>query len=155
MRALLLAIVLLTACSPQAAPGGLAAGENVQDLAPADPRASAILSALNRVVAEDLGQDVLLKTEVLRVGGGYAYFVGEPRTMIDQPIDFTTTRYKAEMDEGLFDGARLSAYLREEKDGWKVLAFAQGPTDLPDVGWPDEYGGPFALLGLPPIPEGP
>lgn len=143
--------IALTACG--ARDDKINSAENVQVLTATDPRTSAILAGLTPVIAEDLGQQVLLKIEVLRIGGGYAYFVGEPRTLADQPIDFAATHYRQAIDAGMFDGQRLSAYLREEKGAWKVLAFAQGPTDLPDIGWPDEFGGPFDLLGLPPVPE--
>ena len=63
-------------------------------------------------------------------------------------IDWMNTEYKREVEEGLFDGPSLSAFLSAGPNGeWTVVEQAVGPTDVPwDHIWERHEDVPCALF---------
>ena len=45
------------------------------------------------------------------------------------------------------DGLTIYALLRKTGNGWSVLAYVIGPTDLAYEPWPEEYGAPRSIFG--------
>lgn len=140
----LLAPGLAIAQTPQKS--GLAAPA-IRDVRRGDPLRKSLLDALRPEVQEAIGAPVLFTVKTLRVAGRYAYFLGESRQSNGQPFDFSRTKLKEAVEEGLFDGPRTSAYFERANDGvWVVRAWQIGSTDFPDPGWPEEFGGPVELV---------
>lgn len=119
----------------------------IRDVRRGDPLRKQLLDTLRPIVEQEIGAPVLFTVKAMRVSGRFAYFVGESRQANGQPFDFSKTKLKELVDEGLFDGPRTSAYFERANDGvWTVRDWQIGSTDFPDPGWPDDFGGPRALV---------
>ena len=94
-----------------------------------------ILNALRPVIEKDLGQKVLFHVERLRSNGEWALFFGRPVRPDGTAIDFKKTRYKSEIEMGVFDGDSTQALLQYKKGKWTVRTFVIGPTDVAWSGW--------------------
>ena len=120
------------------------------EIGPNHPLRKPLLDALRPRIEADLKQKVLFRVTKLRVLGNFAFAECEPRTPADKPIDFKKTRYKTEIEQGVFDGAATFALLKKINGRWKAVAHVIGPTD---VAWSDWAGPPHnaprTLLGLP------
>ena len=114
------------------------------------PLRKPLLDALRPRIEADLKQKVIFRVRKLRVLGDFAFVVCEPRTPADKPIDFKKTRYKSEIDQGVFDGATTYSLLKKHLGKWKAVEHVIGPTD---VAWSNWTGPPHhvpkVLLDLP------
>lgn len=129
--------------SPGAAPSASALP---MDVGVGDPRRAPLLAALKAVLAQDLGQPVTLRVDLLREQNGWAFASVRPRTAAGQPIDFLRTRYAERQRDGLLDGDGTYALLAQRGGAWKVLQFDLGPTDVSWAAWPEEFGAPNAVV---------
>lgn len=112
-----------------------------------DPLRKTLLDAVRPLAEDAIGAPVLFTVKTLRVADRYAYFLGESRQANGQPFDFSRTKLKGAVEEGLFDGPRTSAYLERANDGvWVVREWQIGSTDYPDAEWPNMHGGPVELV---------
>jgi hypothetical protein len=114
------------------------------------PRGSALraqlLDAARPVFRRETGGPVEFVVVRLNVMGDWAF--GEVRLQrpSGQPIDWSATRYADDFEAGMFDPAASDFLLRRTSDGWKVVEFATGPTDVVWDGWRHDYGLPLALF---------
>lgn len=132
-------------------PAGAEAGATTpaRNLGVGDPLRPVILNALRPAVVADLGQPVKFVVQTLRTQGDWAWVVARPQQQDGREIDFRSTRYREQIDQGVFDGPTLYALMQRRQQRWTVVDFVIGPTDVAWAGWPEEYGAPAALLGLP------
>ena len=105
----------------------------------------AILDALRPAVEKELEQKVVFVIGHLAVKDGFAFLTGRPTQPSGQKIDYRKTRYRQDLEEGVFDD-NLSALLRDEGAGWKVVTYAMGSTDVPWVGWAEKYSAPKEIF---------
>lgn len=140
------ALLLLVFSTASAAPAKEAPPVNV---ARGDPQREAILAALHKEVDADLAQPNKFLVETLKTQAGWSFAVVHPRTLAGGPIDLGKTGYAKAARDGLMDGDTIYALLRKTPKGWVVKAWAIGPTDVAWATWPEEFGAPNALLGLP------
>jgi hypothetical protein len=131
---------------PRAAKPGIAP---VRDIGASDPLRRTLLDTLRPAIERDVGQKVQFVVRVLRVQGSWAFAHVVPQTRAGAPIDYRRTRYAELIREGMFDGPDTFALLQVQKGRWAVRAFVTGPTDVTYAGWPEEFGAPNALFGLP------
>jgi hypothetical protein len=120
-----------------------------RDVGVGEPTRKILLDALRPVIARDLGQPVRFVVTVLRVQGQWAYAHVVPQTMAGKAIDFSRTRHADRLQAGLLDGPDVYALMAKRGERWVVREFVVGPTDVTYAGWPDDYGAPNALFGLP------
>jgi hypothetical protein len=107
----------------------------------------AILDGLRPWIEDDLKQKVIFIVGDMRVLSDWAFVRVTPVRPDSKPIDFTKTKYKEAMQEGMFDGATTYALLRKKGDRWAVLTFRIGPTDVCWAGWENPpYGAPRKIL---------
>ena len=106
---------------------------------------AAIMDALRIPVEKELRQSVIFKVDRLRVAGDWAYARVSPTRPNGGEIDFSKTKYRQQIELGAFD-AQGEALLRLEDNGWKVLEWAFGSTDVPSAAWGDKYRFPKSLL---------
>ena len=107
----------------------------------------AILDGLRPSIEDDLKQKVIFVVDDIRVLSDWVYLRVTPVTPGSKPIDFSKTKYKKAMEEGMFDGATTHALLHKKKDQWTVITFRVGPTDVCWVGWDKPpYGAPRNVL---------
>ncbi|HJU40709.1 MAG TPA: hypothetical protein VJ724_14155 [Tahibacter sp.] len=121
----------------------------VREIGKTDALRKPLLDALRTPIEKDLGQEVQFVVRTLRVQGDWAFVVAQPQRRDGSPVDYGKTRYAEAITEGLFDGGTVFALLRSADGRWKTTAFVIGATDVAYAAWPDEYGAPRALFGLP------
>lgn len=148
MRLTIVAVAMLllagapAAAAPIPAPAARAVGVG-------DPLRKMLLDALRPTVERDLGQKLVFLIDVLCVQGQWAFATLRPRTRSGKPIDFRRTRHAPRVREGMFDGDTTYILLQRRGKGWRVRAYAIGPTDVAWDSWPDDHGAPRSLFALP------
>jgi hypothetical protein len=144
MRALVLAVAMLTACSPA---GPAPDGQPGAGIEAVDPEQAAVTGALSPVVAEEIGRPVSFSVDLMRVDGDWAWLVARPWTPEGTQIDWSQTRYADRAQLGALDGAGTTyALLRRQNGQWRVVEFAVGPTDVAWADWADRHGAPASLI---------
>lgn len=126
---------------------------NVEKPASGTALRKAVLDGLRPTIEKDLGQKVVFVVKEIRVYKGFAYVAAQPVKKDLKPIDFSKTKYKERIDDGVFDGDTLYALLKVNKSKWTVKDFVIGPTDVYWSIWTEKpYNAPKEVL---PPPFGP
>lgn len=151
--ALLVLPIVLVACSPPGKPATPSPSPSATAASPAaavSPADAATETQLRAVIVQTLGRDfnqpVSLQVDTLQTSGDWAWAVVTPKTPSGAPVDFSKTRYAGVDLDG---GGQTYLLLQKNASGWTVRDFAVGPTDVAYMDWPQRYGAPAALLGLP------
>jgi ketosteroid isomerase-like protein len=118
----------------------------VADPTPDSPEAQAILQPALAAIASELGKPAKLDVKTLRTSGDWAYVDAKLQEANGQPISYQDTKYAEAAENGgvshSYDGL-----LRRGADGqWTIVASVVGPTDVPSVGWSQQYGAPTDLF---------
>lgn len=122
----------------------------VREIGVGDRLRVVLLDALRPTVERDLGQKVRFAVTRLRTQGDWAFAVVRAQTPSGGPIDFGRTRHALALRQGMFErDGTIHALLQARGGKWTVRGYAIGATDIAYAGWPDEYGAPDTLLGLP------
>jgi hypothetical protein len=112
--------------------------------------------AVARAAAEaDIGFAVGLRSDTLRTFGDWAYVQGVPTTAAGNAIDWSATRYAAEMRDG-FATDVVMVLMRRVDGAWAVAESIFGPTDVYWYAWREEFALPERLFFSEqegPIPE--
>ena len=116
-------------------------------MAATDPARAAIQAAVEARLATELGQPAKLDMEIVRAEGDWAFASGPAVSPTGGPIDFATTKMAEQAAEGMMDGSNVIALLKRANGAWTVTEIAVGPTDVPQVAWPQKYGVSPALVG--------
>ena len=101
----------------------------------------AITDALRAPVERELKQRVVFKIEHLKVKDGWAFLNGVPQRPGGGAIDYSSTRYRKNIELGAFDDA-IVALLRRKAGKWRVVKYVIGATDVPYVTWDKDYKAP-------------
>jgi len=106
----------------------------------------AIMDSLRVPVEKRLRKPVVFKVDHLKVQDGWAFLRGVPQQPGGRPMDYTGTGYERAKKDGIFDDW-ICALLRQNKAGkWEVVTFVIGATDVPYVGWDEQYKAPRAIF---------
>lgn len=105
----------------------------------------AIMDALRIPAKKDLGRTVIFRVDVLRVVGDWAFARVSPTLANGEAIDYTTTKYREQIEAGAFD-PQAEALLRQTVDGWDVVEWRFGATDVESVLWVKKYDLPKSLI---------
>lgn len=122
-----------------------ALAQSARTPAPGTEERAAIMDALRIPAEKELKQRVIFKVDRLRVAGDWAYARVSPTKPNGDDIDFSKTKYRKQVELGAFD-PQGEALLRLEEDGWTVLEWAFGGTDVASAAWGDKYRFPQSLL---------
>ncbi|HRJ25938.1 MAG TPA: hypothetical protein PLO61_00335 [Fimbriimonadaceae bacterium] len=107
-----------------------------------------LMNTLRKPVESQLGVKVKFKVDRLRVSEPWAFLAGDCQDSKGRPIDLRKTRLKAEAE--WMDGPSVYAlFWKDSKKKWTVKTFVLGPTDVAWSDWPERFGCPRELLGLP------
>ena len=109
------------------------------------PERKAVMDAARVPVEKDLGQAVIFRVEDLRVTDDWAFLNAEPLQPNGRPIDFSRTAYRESVADGSF-GGMAAVLLARAGDGWRVVTYSVGFSDLVWDTWDDEYGAPSSLF---------
>jgi hypothetical protein len=99
-----------------------------------------------------VGQSVIFQVDHLSVKDGFAFVSGRPLQPDGKRIDYTKTRYRQELADGVF-ADHLVALLRKSGSGWTLVTNQLGATDVPWVGWAKRYGAPREIFPAPDMLE--
>ena len=102
------------------AAGAIASGQDESERRP-------ILDALRPAVEAKLGAPVEFVVATIKVAGGWAFVVADPRRKGGAPIDGEALFGE---DYGNMDGLRVDAVLRRQPSGWTLVDHAIGATDV-------------------------
>jgi len=139
-----LTLLLLAALLPFVAVGpSLAAGPYSPPRGSAERKA--ILDAVRNPVERGMKQKVIFIVDALRVQGKWAFFRARPRSPKMKMLSFKGTRWEKDHKGGFVDDG-LVALLRRDAQGWLVIQWVMGPTDVVWEPWSKDYGAPKALF---------
>jgi hypothetical protein len=105
----------------------------------------AILDALRPPVEKELGPPVVFVVDVLNVDGTWAFVRGVPQRPAGEAIDYSRTAYREQYETGAFDDW-FCALLERRGDGWHVVTYAIGATDVAWEPWAEEHSAPPELF---------
>ncbi len=113
------------------------------------PAGSAERRAIARVLHEpcerDLGGRVILQFKQLLVWHDWAIARVRPLRPNEKSIDYQRTKYRAEIEAGMFDETG-EALLKREQGHWRVLEWRFGATDTEMAEWIQRHHAPRALM---------
>ncbi|MGI9288943.1 MAG: hypothetical protein ACR2P1_26435 [Pseudomonadales bacterium] len=104
-----------------------------------------MLEALRQGVESELEQPVVIDVDELRKNERWAFVTAVSLTADRKPIDYSQTKFAADVADGVFDDW-LCALLENEGEGWRLVALEIGATDVPFMDWPERYGVPKAIV---------
>ena len=112
---------------------------------PGSAEREAIMEALRVPAKKDLGHTVIFKVDQLRVVGDWAFARVSPTLPDGKEIDYTKTKYRKLVELGAFD-PQAETLLRRTVQGWDVVEWRFGATDVESVLWVEKYNLPKSLI---------
>jgi len=103
------------------------------------------MDALRVPAKKDLGRTVIFKVDQLRVVGDWAFARVSPTLPNGEEIDYTKTKYRKQVELGAFD-PQAETLLRRTVEGWDVVEWRFGATDVESVLWVQKYDLPKSLI---------
>jgi hypothetical protein len=104
----------------------------------------AILDVLRTPFEKELKQELVFKVEMLRVVGDWAAARVTPLQPNGKPVDWSKTKYKEQMEVGMFD-PNGEALFKRQTGKWKLLEWVFGGTDSSLSVWIESHKAPVAL----------
>lgn len=127
------------------AAAGEASAQGAYTPAPGSAERKAIADALRAPVEKELKQKVVFKIDHLKASGEWAFLRGVPQRPNGGKVDYSITRYRQAIDDGVFDDW-ICALLRKRAGKWQVVKYVIGATDVAYEGWDEEYKAPSAIF---------
>lgn len=124
------------------------AGAETSSPAMGSSERKAILDVARQPAQARLHQDVQFQVRQFNVVAGWAFVHAVMQRPDGRPIDYSRTP-DAEAARHGGKSNRFAALLRQQGEGWKVVAYAVGPTDVAWERWSKEYSAPSELFGMP------
>lgn len=147
MSVLLMSLLLAGPMAPAGEPAPVAVSQAAVRAVPAgDPQRRALLDTIRPAIEDHIGQPVQFVVDTLQTQGDWAFYAGRIQQPSGRPIDFSRTPYAEALEEGMFDGPSTYALLQRRGNGWRLVDWVVGPTDVTYAGWPSEYGAPEGLF---------
>ena len=112
---------------------------------PGSAEREAIMDALRVRAKKDLGHTVIFKVDQLRVVGDWAFARVSPTLPNGEQIDYTKTKYRELVELGAFD-PQAETLLRRTVEGWDVVEWRFGATDVESILWVQKYDLPKSLI---------
>jgi hypothetical protein len=105
----------------------------------------ALVDALRIPVEKELRKKVVFKIDHLKVLDDWAFIRGVPLQPDGNAMDYQGTPHQEAIKEGMFDDG-ICALLKKQGDKWTVIIYQIGATDVPWVGWSEEYKAPDSIF---------
>ena len=138
-QATLLLFLSLISLSP------LWAEESPSTPKPVSPERKMLLRVLRTAVQQELKKPVIFKVDHFKVQNGWAFLYGKPLQLDGKPLDYKRTPYAEAMKQGIFDNW-ICALLQKQPNGWRVVRYVIGATDVPYTDWDRQYQAPPAIF---------
>ena len=120
-------------------------GQSAYTPKPGSAEREAIMHALRGVAKKDLDYTVIFKVDRLRVVGDWAFARVSPTLPNGEEIDYTKTKYRKQVELGMFD-PQAETLLRKTVEGWDVVEWRFGATDVESILWVQKYDLPKSLI---------
>lgn len=108
---------------------------------------TSILDAARPLFERETGGAVEFVITTLNVWGPWAYGDVQVQRPGGGAIDWRRTRYGEDYAQGMFDPAHNLFLLREGGDGWTLVEYAVGPTDVAWDWWRQQHNIPAEVFG--------
>jgi hypothetical protein len=113
--------------------------------APGSAERKAIADSVRKPVMEALRQRVVFVIKQLKVCGNWAFLEADMQQPGGRPVDWTIGTYADAVADDMC-GGYVHALLVKKGGRWHVRTHVICATDVPYVGWADEFGAPAALF---------
>lgn len=111
-----------------------------------DPLRKVLLNAARPHFGAETGGPVEFVVHRLTVYSGFAFGHVTVQRPGGRKIDWTKTKYAEDIRNGIFDPGASFFLLKHGDNGWGMVDYAVGPTDLTWDGWRQEFQLPIALF---------
>lgn len=105
----------------------------------------AVLDAIRPRAQGELGGAVEFVVDEMRVQDNFCFTRLEPQRPGGAKIAKWETIYA---QEEFMDGLTIFALLGRTGNGWLVIEYVVGPTDVAYLPWPEQHGAPRSIFGL-------
>ena len=112
---------------------------------PGTAERKAIMDGLRAPVEKQLKKSVVFKVDHLKVQDGWAFLGGVPQQPGGKAMDYRNTPYQEAIQSGAFDD-NIFALLRRQGGKWTVVTYVIGATDVPYIGWDEQYKAPSSIF---------
>jgi len=112
---------------------------------PGSTERKAIMESLRAPVVKELKQRVIFVVQRLAVCGDWAFLEAMPRKPNGRPVDWSLGVYADAVADDMC-GGYIHALLVKTGGHWRVREHVVCATDVPWVGWAEQYGAPAALF---------
>lgn len=107
---------------------------------------ASLLDAARPTFEQEIGGPIEFVVTTLNVWNGWAYGDVRLQRPGGQPIDWRRTKFAEDDAQGMFDPAHNLFLLQEEGDGWTLVEYAIGPTDVAWDWWRQQNNLPMELF---------
>ena len=125
----------------------LAFAVTVKTPAPGTAERIAILDSMRPHVEAAMRGPVVFVVGTMNVADGWAFVVAHPQRPDGSAINPVETGYAQDIE--FMDGLNTIALLRFDNARWNLIDLHTGPTDVSYIIWPQLFGVPAQILGLP------
>ena len=105
----------------------------------------AITDALRVPVEKKVKQSVVFNIDHLKVQNDWAFMLGAPRRPGGGRLNYSKTAYAEAERLGMFDD-NICALLHKVRGRWTVVKYVLGATDVPYIGWDEQYRAPSGIF---------
>ncbi|MDX2309272.1 MAG: hypothetical protein NW216_13610 [Hyphomicrobium sp.] len=103
-----------------------------------------VLNAARVPIEKDLGQPIVFEIKSLRVSDEWAFVYGKPKRESGGEVDWRKSIYADDVKDDSF--SRLAAVLlARDGQGWRVITYSVGFSDVVWQSWDEEFGAPAWL----------
>ncbi len=108
---------------------------------------ASLLDAARPVFEQELGAPIEFVVTTLNVFGKWAYGDVRVQRPGGTPIDWIKTKFAEDFSQGMLETGHNLFLLKEGGDGWTVVEYAIGPTDVAWDWWRQQHQLPAELFG--------
>lgn len=132
------------------APVAAAAGEELYTPPKGSALRASLLDAARPAFEQEVGAPVEFVVKTLNVMGGWAYGDVKLQRPGGVPIDWRKTKFAEDFAQGMLETESNLFLLQDAGDGWKLVEYVIGPTDVAWDWWRQERNLPAELFGASP-----
>lgn len=128
------------------APGEPVSAGDVVQPPKGSPLRTSILDAVRPTFAGQVGGPVEFVVTTLNVWGQWAYGDVKLQRPGGGAIDWSRTKFAEDYAQGMFDPAHNLFLLKQAGEGWGLVEYAIGPTDVAWDYWRQQYNIPIEVF---------
>lgn len=123
---------------------------DIQKPSKGSPLRAALLDTARPTFEQEVGTPVEFVVNTLNVMDGWAYGDVKLQRPGGVPIDWSRTKFADDFKEGMLETGHNLFLLQRSGDGWTLVEYAVGPTDVASDWWREQRKLPYELFGFSP-----